>query len=83
MAMPVINNGYCWPVFRSSEIVTKWHRRDRMKFWEKKIIILVIGFLFQGSLYAEVLPSTSQVYVKSIYSLPLSLDPIQMKVRAK
>lgn len=49
-----------------------------MKLWEKKFIILVIGFFLQGSLYAEGLSFSSQVYVKSIYSLPLSLDPVQM-----
>jgi len=49
-----------------------------MGLWKRNFIILVIGFLLQGTLYAEGLPPSSRVYVKSLFSLPLSLDPIQM-----
>ena len=48
-----------------------------MSLWRKKLFILIIGFLFQVPSYAES-NASSQTYVKSLYSLPLSLDPIQM-----
>ena len=38
-------------------------------------LAIVIGFLIQPPSYAQV---TSPAYVKAIYSLPLSLDPIKM-----
>lgn len=38
-------------------------------------IIFLIGFLIQPPLYAQ---NTSQTYIKGLYSLPLSLDPIKM-----
>ena len=49
-----------------------------MSFWKINFIILVIGFLIQGTLYAEDQSPSTSPYVKSLYSLPLTLDPIQM-----
>jgi oligopeptide transport system substrate-binding protein len=49
-----------------------------MTVWQKNFIILGIGFLIQASSYADSKNHSSQIYVKSLYSLPLSLDPIQM-----
>lgn len=49
-----------------------------MNLWKRNFIILVIGFLIQGASYAEGQSSSSRTYVKSLFSLPLTLDPIQM-----
>jgi oligopeptide transport system substrate-binding protein len=54
-----------------------------MNLWEKSLIILIMGFLIQGTSYAESLrnaaqPVPSGTYVKSLFSLPLTLDPVQM-----
>ena len=54
-----------------------------MNLWEKNLVILIIGFLIQGISYAEGLrnadqPVPSETYVKSLFSLPLTLDPVQM-----
>lgn len=47
-----------------------------MNFWGRlSLIILSIGFLIQPLTYAQ---NTSSDYIKGLYSLPLSLDPIKM-----
>jgi hypothetical protein len=54
-----------------------------MNLWEKNLVILIMGFLIQGVSYADGLrnaaqPVSSGAYVKSLFSLPLTLDPVQM-----
>lgn len=49
-----------------------------MNLWKRNFIILIIGLLIRGTSYAEGQPSSSRDYIKSLFSLPLTLDPIQM-----
>lgn len=49
-----------------------------MNTWKRNFIILIAGLLIQGASYAESQLPTSRAYVKSLFSLPLTLDPVQM-----
>lgn len=49
-----------------------------MSLWGRNFIFMAIGFLIQGLSYAQSEAPLSRVYVKGLYSLPLSLDPVQM-----
>lgn len=49
-----------------------------MSLLRRNFMFFTIGFLVQNFLYAQNLTDSSRIYVKALYSLPLSLDPIQM-----
>src|SRR3989339_19913 len=46
-----------------------------MKTWGNIFLAIIIGLLIQASLYAQ---NEARPYIKGLYSLPLSLDPIKM-----